>query len=139
MTAWQSFQEPNERTRNMKNDKTKQNVRIAVTVTVATVAVLILDYFRIKYFGSGCMLKALTGVACPACGMTRAFMSLFYLEFRMAFYYNPAWWTVPVAALSCLMAFIDKKRIRLWIIVFAAAIAILLGVWIFRLATGTTV
>jgi hypothetical protein len=123
----------------MKNERTKQNVKIAVTVTVATVAVIVLDYFRIMYFGSGCISKAVFGVSCPACGMTRAFLSLFCLKFEQAFYYNPAWWTVPVAALCCLLTFIDKKRTKLWIIIFAAAILILIGVWIFRLATGTTV
>jgi hypothetical protein len=123
----------------MKNNKTKQNVKIAVIVVLLTSALSILDFFRIKNYGSACISKALFGVACPACGMTRAFLSVLTLNFRMAFYYNPAWWTVPIAALCCLMTFIDKKRIKLWIIIFAAAILILIGVWIFRLATGTTV
>ena len=123
----------------MKNERKKQNIRIAVTVTVITAAVLVLDFFRVKYLGNGCISKALFNVSCPACGMTRAFFSAFLLDFRAAFYYNPAWWSVPVAALSCLMTFIDKKRIRVWIIVFAASLAVIIGVWIFRLATGTAV
>ena len=123
----------------MKNERKKQNIRIAVTVTVITAAVLVLDFFRVKYLGNGCISKALFNVSCPACGMTRAFLSVFFLDFRAAFYYNPAWWAVPVAALSCLMTFIDKKRIRVWIIVFACALAVIIGVWIFRLAMGTTV
>ena len=123
----------------MKNTKKKQNLKVAVTVSVVTAAVLVLDYFRIKYLGNGCISKALFNISCPACGMTRAFLSIFLLDFRAAFYYNPAWWTVPVSAFACLMTFIDKKRIRIWIIIFACALAIMLGVWIFRLATGTTV
>ena len=123
----------------MKNERKKQNIRIIVTVTVVTAAVLLLDFFRVKYLGSGCISKALFGVSCPACGMTRAFFSAITLNFKAAFYYNPAWWTVPLAALSCAMTFIDKKRIRVWVITFAVALAIIIGVWIFRLAMGTTV
>lgn len=123
----------------MKKSKKSQNSRIAVTVTVIVVAALAVDYVRKIYLGSGCLFKALFGIACPACGMTRAYTSLLRLDFSAAFYYNPAWWTPPIAAASAALALADKKRAKFYLIIFIADMVALFAVWIYRLANGTTV
>lgn len=43
-----------------------------------------------------CILKKVTGIPCPGCGMTRAYLSLLKLNIRDAFFYNPIFWTLPV-------------------------------------------
>jgi hypothetical protein len=41
------------------------------------------------YWKIGCPFRALTGIPCPGCGMTRSFLSLFHLDFHDAFLYHP--------------------------------------------------
>ncbi len=87
----------------------------------------------------GCPVKAILGVPCPFCGMTRAYLSLIRLDFSVAFEYNPAF---PVFALICLtgiLAAADKKRTKIWLTAFFLLIALLIAVWLIRLITGTAV
>lgn len=44
----------------------------------------------------GCPIKFITGISCPGCGLTRAWVSLFQLRIADAFYYHPLFWLVPV-------------------------------------------
>ena len=86
-----------------------------------------------------CLSKALFGVPCPACGMTRAFLSLLSFDISAAMYYNPAFWTVPLICIFGVLAAADKKRTRLWAVMFSLFAAVLLAVWIARLLLGTAV
>ena len=43
-----------------------------------------------------CLLRLFFGVSCPGCGMTRAFLRLFRLDFSGAFRAHPLFWTVPI-------------------------------------------
>ena len=57
-------------------------------------AVAVAMYFVVQQ-GNGCVLRRITGVPCPACGMTRAWYAA--LDFRLgdAFRYHPMFWCVP--------------------------------------------
>ncbi len=46
-----------------------------------------------------CIFYNVTGVYCPSCGMTRAFISLMNFDIAKAFYYNPMFILVPLAIL----------------------------------------
>ncbi len=60
-----------------------------------------------------CPIRALTGVSCPGCGMTRAVVSLLQLDFKGAFYYHPmVFGIVPVAAVLFLLNQRKNKRLR---------------------------
>ena len=117
----------------------QKRLKTALVIAVAALTSLIWEAMLILYNGKGCLFKKLIGIPCPACGMTRAYTAIFKGDFAAAFYYNPAWWTVPLAIALGLAAAIDKKRSRLWLKIFFADIFILLLVWFIRLATGTTV
>ncbi|KAF1300172.1 MULTISPECIES: DUF2752 domain-containing protein [Enterococcus] len=43
-----------------------------------------------------CFFKAITGLPCPGCGMTRAFLHFFSGDFTGAFYYHPLFWLVAL-------------------------------------------
>ncbi len=59
-------------------------VKHIIYILAAIAAVLFL-------FVSGihCFFRFFTGVPCPSCGMTRAFLSLLKLDFYRSFYYHP--------------------------------------------------
>ncbi len=82
---------------------------------------LILIIFGIGLFLSilpmGCPLKYLTGISCPGCGMTRAFISLLLPDVSLALHYHPLFILVPVMAILYLFGFyLNPKLLRvLWI------------------------
>jgi len=87
----------------------------------------------------GCPIKLFTGIPCPACGLTRAYVSLFKGDFAFAFYYHPLFFLLP-AALFCVifLLYTEKtksgKKARLPVIIFSVLIVLLfIAVYIFRL------
>lgn len=65
-----------------------------------------------------CMLRLLTGVICPGCGMTRAWQAALRLDLTAAFAAHPMFWSVPVLAL---FAFYDgrlfkNRRLNAWVL-----------------------
>ncbi|MCL2406170.1 MAG: DUF2752 domain-containing protein [Defluviitaleaceae bacterium] len=69
------------------------------------------------------------GLPCPACGLTRAFISLARLEFSQAFAYHPLFFMVPV------VPFLGLERISSkWRNILAfAGIGVLVAVWVVRM------
>lgn len=45
-----------------------------------------------------CVIRSLTGIPCPGCGMTRAWLACFRLRLGEAFSYHPMFWSIPVLA-----------------------------------------
>lgn len=51
--------------------------------------------------GVGCPFRFFTGVCCPGCGMTRAYLALLSGDVPAAFAYHPLFWAVgPVALIA---------------------------------------
>ncbi len=94
------------------------------------VAVGAADTVRRYVFGGGCLMMDIFDFPCPACGMTRATLCAMTFQFKRAFEYNPAFWVVPLCGICLIMSFADKKRARLWGMIFAVLIAILLAIWV---------
>ena len=76
-----------------------------------------------------CITYYLVGLPCPACGLTRAFMSLARLEFRQAFAYNPLFFAVPFAPLLAHDRIPDKLRNNISFVL----VGVLVVVWIVRM------
>ena len=49
-----------------------------------------------------CIPRALTGIPCPTCGLTRAWLCVFRLDLPGAFLQYPMFWTVPFLVLYLL-------------------------------------
>lgn len=58
----------------------------------AAVAAIIGMYGMMGMMGITCPILFMTGISCAGCGMTRAWLSLFRLDFGAAFYYHPLFW-----------------------------------------------
>lgn len=46
--------------------------------------------------GVGCIIKRVTGIPCPGCGMTRALSAALRFDFRTAFSYHAMFWALPL-------------------------------------------
>ena len=49
-----------------------------------------------------CVFRALTGIPCITCGMTRAWLCVFRLDLTGAFLLHPMFWSIPVLILFVL-------------------------------------
>ena len=87
--------------------------------------------FLLYITGIGCPIKFATGISCPGCGMTRAWLSALSLQFDLAFAYHPLFWLLPfVLAIVALREHINKRFYTALLLVFVVA---LLSVWVIRL------
>lgn len=66
-----------------------------------------------------CVIRALSGVICPECGMSRAWLALLRLDLRSAFYYHPMFWSVPLLALYILYdgELFRKPTVNRWVLI----------------------
>ncbi len=80
--------------------------------TIRWAIIFIIAYFVLigTILPSTCPLYLLTGIPCPGCGMSRAFLSLLQLDFAGAFRMHPFVYAVAVLFLFfCLDRYIIKK------------------------------
>ena len=49
-----------------------------------------------------CLWRSITGVICPGCGMSRAWLALLRLDLAGAFSLHPMFWSVPLLVLYVL-------------------------------------
>lgn len=61
------------------------------TLFIAIAVFLLITYFT----GIGCPFRALTGIPCPGCGLSRALFSAVTLDFQSAFFYHPLFFIAP--------------------------------------------
>lgn len=110
----------------------RANVRGALSLLLALLAAAVFLWVT----GVGCPVRFVTGVACPGCGLTRAWLAAFRLDVHAALAYHPLFWAVPIAfALALLRGRIRSTRARravdVLLVVFVLAF---LALWIVRLA-----
>lgn len=80
---------------------------------------------------SVCLFYNITGVPCPSCGMTRAFLYIFEGNFFASLKYHPLFILVLIIPISFLpKSFSDKKRN----VLFSSFIVLFLFVWLIRLS-----
>ncbi len=99
---------------------------------LAALAAVAALYAALHFAGFGCPIKAVTGVSCAGCGMTRAWLAALAGDWAAAFFYHPLFWMVPPAVL---VFFLRKRLPRrpVTVLAWAAGIAFV-AVYILRLA-----
>lgn len=82
-----------------------------------------------------CLCKAITGLPCPGCGMTRAFLHLFQGDLTGALYFHPLFWLVPILFGLWLLSYRSEKLVRLmrnnWF--WGSLLVLLIGVYAWRM------
>ena len=95
------------------------------------ILVIIIFLFITKFT---CLIKLITGFPCPACGITRAYISLLHFRFEDAFNFNPLFWFIPPIVLFIIISekplfHSPKKQFLFFTIVFL----IILSVYLYRM------
>ena len=80
-----------------------------------------------------CLIKAVFGISCPGCGMTRAYLSLLRLDIAAAFRYNPMFWSIPILAAYYLFDGRIFKQKWLNTLIIAGLLSGLVICWVIRL------
>lgn len=85
----------------------------------------------------GCIFKKLSGLSCPGCGMTRAWLSFLKGDIGKAFYYHPLFWMIIVIPAIPLI----RNRISdsLFNGILICCIVLLMGCYLIRLFGGSDI
>ena len=88
-------------------------------------------------FTVGCPINRLTGLKCPGCGVTRMILRILHLDFKTAFFYNPAiFCLVPLwAAALCTFMLLERRgktaaaqKVKNTAVCFSIAVLVFFGV-----------
>lgn len=92
-------------------------------------------FTKITGFGIPCVFRITTGFMCPGCGATRMFAAIAKLNFRQAFYYNPAlflllpvWNAIAVMCYIGRPSFVTGARFLSAVFYLTVAVMVLFGV-----------
>lgn len=99
-------------------------------LVVAALVILGAGFFHLV--GVGCPIKFVTGVSCPGCGMTRAWLEALQGNLDVALAYHPLFWSVPVVlVLGCVPSLETNRAAQ---VVLAAFIVAFIALWAWRMA-----
>ncbi len=108
--------------------KKKQYVGIGLLL-IGFAAVFLLS----QWLGFGCPIQTLTGIPCPGCGMTRAYLALLHLDIPAAFHYHPLFWMLPLGLAVFLIRKGPLANEKVKIILLSLMAAAVLVVYLLRL------
>ncbi len=89
------------------------------------IALIILLGFAVFSDTGICFFRRITGLPCPSCGMTRAYLALFAGDIKNAFFMHPLFWLVPV--IIGLVVYSQYKKVnftKIYIIIAVIFIAV---------------
>ncbi len=88
--------------------------------------------FLLVVFVYQCPIRAVFGIPCPGCGMTRALTCLLHGDLQASFYYHPILIPTGIAAIIVLYALVrqQEKLMGITLLIWAAA---MIGVYIWRM------
>jgi hypothetical protein len=101
----------------------KSKVKSVITLGVSLLLLII--------FGYQCPLLEYTGIACPVCGMTRAWLSILRFDIPGAFHYHPLFLLVPFISAVMLFPEFTTEKTRKYIYIIVGIIFVL--VYFYRL------
>lgn len=79
-------------------------------IHIVAIVLAVLAVNLLLKISSGCLIREITGIPCPACGLTRAAFSLMRFDFAAAWYNNPGIFILPVAVMLTLHLPLFEKR-----------------------------
>lgn len=119
----------------MNDSRVKKGAAGLIRRALSCIGVLFVAWLALYLLDIGCVFRLMTGIPCPGCGMTRAWLAALRLDFAAAFAYHPLFWMVPIAFV---LAFVREEttsgKVKRGIdIVIAVLCVLVIAVWIVRL------
>ena len=106
----------------MQADTKREELKVLGILAIVGVASILLGFITDR---SICIFYNVTGVPCPGCGMTRAFIHLFKGDIKGALWFHPLFPIIPC------IPFIIKSNKKIYLY---GTIVIFIAVWTVRLA-----
>lgn len=105
---------------------------------IVVILILFAIVFIFYFFKIPCLFRFVTGIPCPSCGMTRAFLSFLSFDFPSSFSYHPlllpSLFTMFIAIHYNVKFFnFNKKACNIYFTIF---IIIFMAVYFYRLLHG---
>ena len=102
---------------------------------LSCIGVLFVAWLALYLLDIGCVFRLMTGIPCPGCGMTRAWLAALRLDFAAAFAYHPLFWVVPIAFAPALVREgVASSKLKRGIDIAVTVLCVLVvAVWIGRL------
>lgn len=97
-----------------------------ITILFGILVVIIIA----KIMSLSCVFRAVLGIPCPGCGLTRAYRSFLRGDINLALRYHPLFWTVPFLGLPLVNI---RKYKHLSDVIFVITIVLFLMVWLYRI------
>lgn len=105
---------------------------------VIMVVIVITYILALEWLGSGtkCVIKNVSGIPCPSCGMTRSYLHVLHGEFGEAFYDHPLFFTVPIILVLAYLLSVNqhnKQVQRVLTIIMFVIIALFIILYVYRM------
>lgn len=119
----------------MNDSRVNKGAAELIRRALSCIGVLFVAWLALYLLNIGCVFRLMTGIPCPGCGMTRAWLAALRLDFAAAFAYHPLFWVVPIAFV---LAFVREEttsgKVKRDIdIVIVVLCVLVIAVWIVRL------
>jgi hypothetical protein len=100
---------------------------------VVPLFVIILFYVFLKFIGinTTCYFKSITGIPCPGCGLTRAYLSLMHENIKKAFFYHPLF-ILPIL-IFIYISLCKFKKVKYSNKLLGIVLVAFIGLWIVRM------
>ncbi len=95
---------------------------------------VVLVYGCMQAFGITCPIKYLTGISCPGCGMTRAWIAFLHLDISKALQYHPLFFLPPLFVVTVI--FRNKVNKKIYSILIFTFIVLFVTIYLLRMRSG---
>lgn len=100
---------------------------------IIPISAIIFFYIFLRLLGieTNCYFKAILGIPCPGCGLTRAYLALLKGNLKEAFYYHPLFIVPVIVIIYILISKIRKYKnnMKFWL----GICALFIVTWIIRM------
>lgn len=119
----------------MNDSRVNKGAAELIRRALSCIGVLFVAWLALYLLDIGCIFRFMTGIPCPGCGMTRAWLAVLRLDFAAAIAYHPLFWVVPIAfVLAFVREEVASSKLKRGIDIAVTVLCVLVvAVWIVRL------
>ncbi len=104
---------------------------------LSLIVIFVLVILFLYITGIGCPIKFVSGISCPGCGLTRAWLAFLHLDIKGAFYYHPLFFLVPFIIVLVICK--DRVNKRVYNILMCLIIMAYVIIYAIRLLQGSDI